>query len=181
MATYSDVKKQIAQLETKAAELRKAEVAQAIADIRAKMDEYDLTINDIAKGKRGRPAATKRTVKKSNKPAKYMDPATGKTWTGQGKPPAWIAKATNRESFLIDRVQTAKKADAPKSAAAKPVQKKTKTAAAKPAAAKKPVVKTVTAKKPVKKAAPVKKVAAASKGQAVKAGKAGTPAKTVAA
>lgn len=166
MATYSDVKKQIAQLETKAAELRKAEVARAIADIRAKMDEYDLTINDIAKGKRGRPATTKRTAKKSSKPAKYMDPATAKTWTGHGKPPAWIAKATNRESFLIDRVLAAKKA---------------KTAVTKPAAAKKPAVKTVAAKKPVKKAVPIKKVAESPKSKPTKVSKAGTPAKTVAA
>lgn len=178
MATYSDVKKQIAQLETKAAELRKAEVAQAIADIRAKMDEYDLTINDIAKGKRGRPAATKRTVKKSSKPAKYMDPSSGKTWTGQGKPPAWIAKANNRESFLIDRVQTAKKTEAPKNVTTKPAQKKAKGASAKPAAIKKPAVKAAAAKKPAKKVVPVKKVAAVPKRQSEKASKAVTPSKT---
>jgi DNA-binding protein H-NS len=28
------------------------------------------------------------------------DPYSGKTWTGRGKPPAWIA-GRNREKFLI--------------------------------------------------------------------------------
>jgi DNA-binding protein H-NS len=34
--------------------------------------------------------------------AKYRDGASGKTWTGRGKPPAWIAGATDRSAFLID-------------------------------------------------------------------------------
>jgi DNA-binding protein H-NS len=34
--------------------------------------------------------------------AKYRDAATGKTWTGRGKPPAWIAGAKDRSAFLID-------------------------------------------------------------------------------
>lgn len=31
---------------------------------------------------------------------KYRDPVTGQTWTGRGKPPAWIA-GKDREQFLI--------------------------------------------------------------------------------
>jgi DNA-binding protein H-NS len=34
--------------------------------------------------------------------AKYRDPASGKTWTGRGKPPLWIAGAKDRQAFLID-------------------------------------------------------------------------------
>jgi DNA-binding protein H-NS len=33
--------------------------------------------------------------------AKYRDPQSGKTWTGRGKPPLWIAGTTNRDDFLI--------------------------------------------------------------------------------
>ena len=33
--------------------------------------------------------------------AKYRDPATGKTWTGRGKPPTWIAGVKDRDAFLI--------------------------------------------------------------------------------
>lgn len=38
---------------------------------------------------------------KKSAPAKYRDDATGNTWTGRGKPPAWIA-GKNREDFLIE-------------------------------------------------------------------------------
>ena len=31
----------------------------------------------------------------------YRDPKSGKTWTGRGKPPNWIAKAKDRSAFLI--------------------------------------------------------------------------------
>jgi DNA-binding protein H-NS len=34
---------------------------------------------------------------------KYRDPKTQKTWTGRGKPPAWIAGVADREPFLISR------------------------------------------------------------------------------
>ena len=33
--------------------------------------------------------------------AKYRDAATGKTWTGRGKPPLWIVGAANRDDYLI--------------------------------------------------------------------------------
>jgi len=33
-------------------------------------------------------------------PPKYRDPATGKTWSGQGKAPLWIANQ-DRSRFLI--------------------------------------------------------------------------------
>jgi hypothetical protein len=32
---------------------------------------------------------------------RYRDPQTGKTWTGRGKPPNWIAAAKDRQAFLI--------------------------------------------------------------------------------
>ncbi|NTZ07915.1 H-NS histone family protein [Burkholderia metallica] len=32
--------------------------------------------------------------------AKYLDPATGATWSGRGRPPAWIA-GRDRAAFLI--------------------------------------------------------------------------------
>ncbi|WP_284620517.1 H-NS family nucleoid-associated regulatory protein [Aquabacterium humicola] len=34
--------------------------------------------------------------------AKYRDAETGKTWTGRGKPPAWIAGVKDRSAYLID-------------------------------------------------------------------------------
>ncbi len=73
------------------------------------MAKYELTVDDVApvkslaKGK----APTRSPKVKGGKPAKYMDPKTGKTWTGHGKAPAWIAVATKkgrRDDFLIQNV-----------------------------------------------------------------------------
>lgn len=162
MATYADVKKQIEQLEKKAADLRKIEVANAIAGIREQMAKYDLTVADIAPGKstrKGRkPAGSAKA--QGGKPAKYMDPKTGKTWTGHGKAPGWIAAATKagrRDDFLIDKADQAKPAE--KSKPAKPVTAKKVPTVAKKVAAKKP-------KAPVKKAPTVSKTPVAKKNPA---------------
>ena len=144
MTTYADVKKQIAQLEKKAADLRKVEVTKAVANIREQMAKYELTVDDIAPGKSskgGKPAARSAKVKVA-KPAKYMDPKSGKTWTGHGKAPGWIAAATKagrRDDFLIVKGTQAKDA--------KPVEKpksKMRAMAAKATT----IAKKVTAKKP---------------------------------
>jgi hypothetical protein len=100
---------------------------------------------------------------KVGKPAKYMDPKTGKTWTGHGKAPGWIAAATKagrRDDFLIGKGSQAKDT--------KPVDKRTSNKPATPAQAstiaKKAVTKKVTAKKPQLAAqkAPVTKKATAT-------------------
>jgi DNA-binding protein H-NS len=105
MKTYSVIKAEIAKLEKQAEAARKAEVASVVAKIRTAIAAYDLTADDLgfnrsaAKG----PKASKAKGKK--KPtvgvAKYRDPKTGKTWTGRGKPPAWIAGAKNRDPYLM--------------------------------------------------------------------------------
>jgi DNA-binding protein H-NS len=84
-------------------------------------------------------------------PALYRDPASGATWSGRGKAPAWLASAKDRTSFLIDK-------SAVESSAKEPVAKKG--AATKKSAASK---KAATAKKAVatKKNSAVKKTAAA--------------------
>lgn len=160
MTTYADVKKQIAQLEKKAADLRKVEVAKVVANIREQMAKYELTVDDIAPAKsaqRGKKAQA--TKVKVGKPAKYMDPKTGKTWTGHGKAPGWIAAATKagrRDDFLIEKVSQGK--------VTKPAEK---SKPAKPVAAKK--APTVAKKVATKKSkAPVKKASAASKAPVAK-------------
>ena len=52
--------------------------------------------------KRGRVATASKTAGATAKAAKYRDQATGKTWTGAGRAPAWIACAKDRSKFLID-------------------------------------------------------------------------------
>jgi len=68
-------------------------------------------------------AAAKSKGPAVQRPPKYMDPKTSKTWNGHGKAPQWIAEATRkgrRDDFLIERVAAAmeKKAVAKSPAAA---------------------------------------------------------------
>lgn len=125
MQTYAQLKKQIAELEKKAEEARQAEITQAVQQVKDIIAVYGLTARDLglsmaAKGLRGprgpRPGAGI---------PKYRDPKTGKTWTGHGKPPGWIATKKNRDEFLIDK-------PAAQSAAAAPARLKRKTAAPTP-------------------------------------------------
>ena len=55
---------------------------------------------EAASGRKGRGRA-KAAKKQTVGVPKYRDAATGKTWTGRGKPPTWIAGAKNRDDYLI--------------------------------------------------------------------------------
>ncbi len=102
MATYKQLLAEKEALEAKLNEVRATEVAGVIDQIRSLMAEYGLTADDIATRRgRGRPAGT--GVKKAEHaplPPKYMDPKTGKTWSGRGRAPAWLGKRPER--FLIE-------------------------------------------------------------------------------
>lgn len=74
------------QIEKQLAEARQAEKLQAVQRIRALMAEFNLTIGDL----RISPKAERKT---RTVPAKYRDPATGKTWSGRGIKPKWFSKA----------------------------------------------------------------------------------------
>lgn len=100
--SFAALKAEIAQLEMQAAEARNAEVKEAVASIRKTMETYGLTAADL--GIRGERSV--RTTRTSSRRAgagvpRYQDPQTGKTWTGFGKPPGWIAAARSRDAFLI--------------------------------------------------------------------------------
>ena len=92
-------------------------------------------------------SAVKKAAAKSTLPAKYLDPKTGKSWSGRGPAPAWLANARNKNRFLVEGAEpsnfgapakktrkVAKTAKAPKSS---DVTVATKKAAKKTAAAKK--------------------------------------------
>ena len=95
MKTYADVRAQIEQLEKEAQNLRKSEISQVLAQIKEQMATYGLTVADL--GRKGVSGAKY----KSSGVVRYHDPKSGKTWTGHGKPPQWIANAKNRDAFLI--------------------------------------------------------------------------------
>jgi DNA-binding protein H-NS len=108
MKTYSDIKAEIAKLEKQAEALRKAEVAGVVTKIKVAIAAYSLTAADLGLGgglaKAARPSKAKssKTTGTTTGVAKYRDPKTGKTWTGRGKPPTWIAGVKNRDAYLID-------------------------------------------------------------------------------
>lgn len=99
MISYKELLKQREALEQQINEARQREVASALAQVRSLVAEFGLTAQDVFPSKRGTGRGHGATAG-SKVPPKYRDPATGKTWTGRGKPPSWMPKE-NREQFLI--------------------------------------------------------------------------------
>lgn len=80
----------------------------AIATCKALIEEFELTTVDLGFVKAQQVPAKK--IKQSDKtfavkkpksvsPPKYVDPNTGKTWSGRGHQPGWIVG--NRDDYLI--------------------------------------------------------------------------------
>lgn len=145
MKSYQDVKAQIAKLEKHAEALRTRELKSVIAQVRRTIDQYDLTPADLGLtgGSRGRggPATSKpgSRGRVSIGVAKYRDPATGKTWTGRGRPPTWMIGVKDPSAYLIDGAPAGTKPAAKPAAKAKAAAKKAgapRKAAAKKAGAK---------------------------------------------
>ena len=105
MKTYSEIKAEIAKLETQAQAARKSEVAGVVAKIKAAIEAYGITAADLGFGRAAAKTVTKKNGSKKKNAStgvpKYRDPKTGKTWTGRGKPPTWIAGVKNRDAYLI--------------------------------------------------------------------------------
>lgn len=107
--TLAAIEAEIARLKGMADKIYKDEVAGVVDRMRTAIDHYGLTAADLGfgagAGARKTKASTAGAATKTGLiagVAKYRDPATGKTWTGRGKPPTWIASAANRDAFLID-------------------------------------------------------------------------------
>lgn len=193
--SYAQLKSAIAKLEKEAAALREAETTKVVAQIKESIATFGLTVEHLfgrgakaLKVAAGKALGGGKAVRKGAGVPKYRHPKTGKTWTGFGKAPGWIATVRNRDKFLIDQSGVAaapsvEKAVAPVAAVAKKATRKARTVAAPvktsrrakklaPASvatpetkAEKPVAKKAAPKKsaPSKKAAPAKKAAAVPK------------------
>lgn len=144
MKTYQAVKAAIARLEKKAEAMRRNELKSVIAQVKKTIAEYGLTAAELGLG-RGAPKAAARRAPAGKRAAvgvaRYRNPKTGETWTGRGRPPAWIAGAKDRQAFLIADAAAAPpakpKAPARKArAAVKPAAKAAKTASGRKKAAK---------------------------------------------
>ena len=86
MATLTELLAQKAEIESQI----RAQKTEAIAGIRAQMEQLGITVEDLA-GKKER-AGEKR-------PVKYRD-AEGNTWTGIGQRPRWLQKAIREGATL---------------------------------------------------------------------------------
>jgi DNA-binding protein H-NS len=86
MATYSELMAQAQKLMAEAEQARKNELASVIADIKAKMKQYGLTVADLG----GAAAGATKKAGKSAAPAKYRGP-NGELWAGgPGRKPEWV-------------------------------------------------------------------------------------------
>jgi len=99
--SQSSLLAQLASVNAQLEQLRATEVPKVVEEIRRWMQEYDLSIEDIAGKPSVEPAARAVPTKtKAAPPPRYRNPKTGQTWSGRGRAPAWIGKKPER--FLID-------------------------------------------------------------------------------
>ena len=108
MKKYQSLLAQKAALEKSIAQARKRETGKIIKEINALIQQYDLSPEDLHFASKGEPgrrksesrkAPVKRTKAKAPLSPQYRDPATGKTWSGRGRQPAWIVG--DKESYKI--------------------------------------------------------------------------------
>ncbi|QRR07705.1 H-NS histone family protein [Burkholderia sp. MS455] len=96
MTNYLKLKAQAEEILRQAEVARQEELTSILQDIRARVAEYGLTVEQVF----GRQRAARRQANHSAATPKYQDPKTGATWSGRGREPAWI-KGKRRERFLI--------------------------------------------------------------------------------
>lgn len=83
-------------LDRQITEARKGQAREALATVRSLVAQYGLSAADVFGGaaRAGKGAGVKLA-------AKYRDPQSGKTWTGRGRAPTWLA-GKDRTQFLVD-------------------------------------------------------------------------------
>ena len=103
MASYSELMNQAQALMAQAEQVRKQELSAVIADIKAKMKEFGITVADLG----GAAGSTRKApkVKGEAREAKFRGP-NGETWAGGlGRKPEWVrallAAGKNIEDYRI--------------------------------------------------------------------------------
>lgn len=94
MATYLELKEQAEKLLAEAERMREQEIADAIADIKRKIELYGLTAADLGFARAAGPdQARGRNAKPVAAAVKYRGP-NGETWSGgRGRKPQWVTQA----------------------------------------------------------------------------------------
>jgi DNA-binding protein H-NS len=113
ISSIAKIRARIASLEAKAQKLEKSHKS-AVAQIRAPMKKYKVTISDLdsapkstkkaAKASATKKTKARKTKKRSSKKAavKYRD-GDGNTWTGRGLAPKWL-KAAEKAGQKRDKI-----------------------------------------------------------------------------
>ena len=96
MTTLAELIKQKEALDAQIIATRKAELAEAISELKALVAEHGLTHKDVFGGSKG----TKKSSDRSKVVAKYRDPSSGQSWSGRGKAPKWI-DGQDRSKFSV--------------------------------------------------------------------------------
>ena len=111
VTVYEQLLNQQTELNAKVEAARQQAITNVIADMRARIERFKLTAQDLgftlaAPSSASSGLGERITRKGGTKPAvepKYRDPATGKTWTGRGRTPDWLRDVPDRNQFLIQR------------------------------------------------------------------------------
>ena len=98
MATLKELIAQKEALELEIDRAKKKDHGEAIAKVRAMMEEYGLTIADLSIRRGPKP----RSGKGAKVAAKYRNTATGDTWSGRGLQPKWLKAALGAGRKLTD-------------------------------------------------------------------------------
>lgn len=93
--------KNLADLNGQIASAKKEEAEGVIAQIKALMAQYNLTVADLgprvgSKKKEDKPAGTRSVA------PKFRNEATGETWSGRGLKPKWLSAALESGKSLED-------------------------------------------------------------------------------
>ena len=94
----SELLAQRAALEKQIADAQREQRSEAIGTIKSLMAEYGLTLADI--GSRAASAPSRRSTGKVA--AKYVNKATGESWSGRGLKPNWLKAAIASGRSLSD-------------------------------------------------------------------------------
>ncbi len=88
-----------AEIEQQIIDLQREERAGAIAQVRALMSQYGLTVADLSARS---PSAAPKSRSGGKVPPKYRDRASGQTWSGRGLHPTWLKQALAGGAKLTD-------------------------------------------------------------------------------
>ncbi len=94
MATLKELMAQRQAIDRQIEQTKKQDRSGAIAKVRALMDEYGLSVDDLGKKAAAKRKTGKGTGKSTGKVApKFRNTSTGETWSGRGLQPRWLKAA----------------------------------------------------------------------------------------